>query len=185
MLDVATEEWKIVTRFPNYEVSSLGRIRRAVASTRAPAGYVMKPQVNNHGRSFVVFWSGHGRSSTVEIHVLVAAAFIGPRPDGLQINHKDGNPQNNAVENLEYCTAGDNRRHAWRTGLFRPVRYCGEKHPMAKLTEEQAIEILQSRSTVSVRDMSVKYGVTKNTINYLISGKTWKHLSREPVMRQT
>ena len=46
------------------------------------------------------------------VHALVAAAFIGPRPDGLLIRHLDGNPRNNRVGNLQYGTGSENQRDA-------------------------------------------------------------------------
>ena len=51
------------------------------------------------------------------IHCLVAKYLLGERPEGLVINHKDGNKLNNSVENLEYCSQADNVRHAVEQGL--------------------------------------------------------------------
>lgn len=52
---------------------------------------------------------------TIHVHRLVAAAFLGP--SNLTVNHKDENPLNNRVENLEYMTVGDNVRYS----ACRPV----------------------------------------------------------------
>jgi HNH endonuclease len=59
----------------------------------------------------------HGK--TVQVHVLVAQIFIGRRPAGMTVNHKDGDKWNRAVTNLEYITQGENNSHAWATGLQR------------------------------------------------------------------
>jgi hypothetical protein len=57
------------------------------------------------------------KTLTKAVHRLVAATWIS-NPTGLpQINHKDGNKQNNAIENLEWCTGSENMKHAWKNGL--------------------------------------------------------------------
>jgi hypothetical protein len=53
------------------------------------------------------------------VHTLVAHHFIGPRPHGMTINHKDGVKTNNRVENLEYCTPSENSKHAFKLGLMK------------------------------------------------------------------
>jgi len=53
----------------------------------------------------------------VKIHAIVAEHFIGKRPDGFVVNHKDGNKLNNRPDNLEYCTISENIKHAIRYGL--------------------------------------------------------------------
>ena len=59
------------------------------------------------------------------IHALVTQHFLGTRPDGLEVNHKDGVKNNNRIENLEYISSGDNTRHAISMGLTR-IRYGAE-----------------------------------------------------------
>ncbi|MEJ7316913.1 HNH endonuclease, partial [Staphylococcus epidermidis] len=58
-----------------------------------------------------------GKSHDFYVHRLVAGAFI-PKVEGKNyINHKDGNPRNNEVNNLEWCTIAENNLHAHRTEL--------------------------------------------------------------------
>jgi hypothetical protein len=59
-----------------------------------------------------------GRPRNYLVHVLVASAFIGPKPDGdYEVNHKNGNKERNARENLEWATPSENLQHAYDTGL--------------------------------------------------------------------
>lgn len=58
----------------------------------------------------------------------------------LQVNHKDGNKLNNALNNLEWCTNQENRIHACKFGLA--ARLCGEDNPSSKFTEEQVLDII-------------------------------------------
>lgn len=56
---------------------------------------------------------------TVLVHLIVAAAYLGERPEGMTVNHKNGDKQDASASNLEYVTQGENNRHAWRSGLQR------------------------------------------------------------------
>jgi hypothetical protein len=63
-----------------------------------------------------------GKPKNYRVHRLLATAFI-PNPVGLpQINHKDGNPANNTLSNLEWCTVSQNLSHAYKLGLKQPTR---------------------------------------------------------------
>lgn len=55
------------------------------------------------------------------IHTLVAEVTLGPRPEGLVVNHIDGNKLNNSPDNLEYCTIKENIHHAIKLGLHVAV----------------------------------------------------------------
>jgi hypothetical protein len=59
-----------------------------------------------------------GHNVSLYVHQLVAEAFIGPRPKGRELNHKDGDMTNNIVANLEYVTHRENIQHARRLGLI-------------------------------------------------------------------
>ena len=104
------ETWKVLPRDNNYLVSNWGR----VFSVRKMK--VLTPKHNHDGYLRIQLWS-HRKSCFIAIHRLIAEAFI-PNPDGKKtVNHKDGNKQNNRVENLEWATQQENIQHAWNTGL--------------------------------------------------------------------
>lgn len=100
--------WKPVPGYEGlYEASSFGEIR----SLRR--GRVLKPGTSQGGY-LVVALRKNGTQHMVKVHTVIAAAFLGERPQGLEVNHKDFNRMNNAVENLEYVTRQENIRHARR-----------------------------------------------------------------------
>lgn len=97
------EIWKKIKGHETYEVSNLGRVK----SLKYGKERILKPVINNHGYAFVNLYSGSGKVKT--IHRLVAAAFLGESE--LQVNHKDGEKLNNALDNLEYVSNRDNVAH--------------------------------------------------------------------------
>jgi hypothetical protein len=119
------EEWRAVVGFEGlYEVSSLGLVRRVGNAAKsgngrgggARLGRVLALTPHNGGYVHVQLWKD-GTPTTRLVHLVVAAAFLGPCPDGLEVNHEDGDKSNCAVTNLEYLTRPENLRHAYRTGL--------------------------------------------------------------------
>lgn len=114
---MSEERWlPVVGHEGLYEVSDIGRVRRIAGGRGARAGRVLGGKISDPGYRAVSLGADH----TERVHVLVAAAFIGPRPAGYTINHRDGDKLNNTVENLEYATYSENNRHAFATGLKRP-----------------------------------------------------------------
>lgn len=61
-------------------------------------------------------------NKTVHVHKAMAELYIGERPDGMTVNHRDGNKLNNAASNLEYLSAAENVRHAFKSGLVPKCR---------------------------------------------------------------
>jgi len=101
------EEWRSVLRNQNYEVSNLGRVRRVTRGGGAVPGRVLKAGLLRNGYMIVSLWKdGEGKSTHVS--ALVSEAFLGPKPEGLDINHKDGVKKNNTPGNLEYVTRSEN-----------------------------------------------------------------------------
>lgn len=108
-----TEAWTPIPDQADYEISDHGRVR----SLKRGTPYMLKPQANalRGGYLHVGTSQGVGHQYTLKVHVQVALAFLGPRPDGLVIRHLDGNATNNHLDNLAYGTflenSADQRKH--------------------------------------------------------------------------
>ncbi len=108
------------------------------------------------------------------VHRLVALAYLPNHEKKEQVNHKDGNRNNNHAKNLEWATNQENRDHAISTGLVRPETYA------RKLSTKQALAIIKEykKGGTSFAKLGKKYGVNHNTVWLLFKGKNWKHLPR-------
>lgn len=95
-------------------------------------------------------------------------------PANLQINHIDCDKGNNVFSNLEVVTASENMRHAYDNGLMN-IR-SGESCSYAKLTEDQARQVLSRCNVVSDKDLAVEFDVTVKTIGRIRRREIWKHL---------
>ena len=116
------EVWRRVDGFPKYKVSSMGRVY-----SEFRGGHLMSPQFT-HKRYLKVHLQDNGRNQNFYVHKLVALAFLSDcATEGLQINHKNGVRSDNRVENLEWCTASENVRHAYRV-LNRRAPAQGRRH---------------------------------------------------------
>lgn len=128
---------KIVSTHPDYAVEDSGRVFSSFGRNgrRLKTGELrqLSPGKNSRGYLCVAL---KGESHLV--HRLVVVAFIGPIGSGLQVNHKDGNKENNAVGNLEIVTPQENVRHAQRTGLNQ---LHGMGNANAKLTPQVIQEV--------------------------------------------
>jgi hypothetical protein len=111
MSNICPEQWLPIEGFDGYEVSNFGRVRsvdRLVKYANGRdcrrRGQVLKPAVVGSGYLQVSL----GSNACRRIHILVAEAFIGPRPNGMVVCHNDGERMNNSVANLRYDTPSAN-----------------------------------------------------------------------------
>lgn len=135
------EAWKKVVGYEGlYEVSNTGKVRSLIQPTsvgmRTRKAPLELKQRGSRGHLCVSLYKD-GVSSHLYVHSIVAEAFIGKRPDGAQCCHNDGNYLNNFATNLRWDFASGNQQDRVKHGT--DVR--GLKHPRAKLSDEQVVEI--------------------------------------------
>lgn len=121
----------------------------------------------------------NGKIKNINIHDLVAKYFIGEKPKGMVVNHRDGNKHNNHVNNLEYIDYKENSRHARRLGLIKNQAR-GSRIGTSSITESQAKEVI----TLLIKgernkDISAKTGVTRTNVCHIKAKNSWKHLWAE------
>ena len=112
------EQWRPVEGFEGlYEISNFGRVK----SLKFDKERILKPGKDGDGYLSVSLWSD-GKRNAFKVHRLVASAFI-PNPMGLpEINHRDENPSNNEVGNIEWCSRLYNINYGTRTEkVSKPV----------------------------------------------------------------
>lgn len=101
------EIWRPVVGYEGYyEVSNFGRVK-SLNYKRTGRPEILKPGNNGNGHLKVEL-SKDGKSKKFYVHRLVAQAFLEPVPGKDYIDHIDGNPENNVVTNLRYCTKPEN-----------------------------------------------------------------------------
>ena len=119
------EIWKPIPGFFPYKISTFGRIQKNdEMKTYTRKGYQLLYICN--------------KSTT--IHALVALTFIGPRPQNLVINHIDGNPKNNRLDNLEYLTRAGNAYHGLLITNFSILDYDQKKYETQYKKEQKKVK---------------------------------------------
>lgn len=118
------EVWKDIEGYEGlYQISNLGNVKSLDRKVNAKnnkkrliKGTFLKLRFNNRNYNIVSLYKNNIQEVRF-IHRLVAETFI-PNPENKpEVNHIDGDKQNNKIDNLEWCTRTENNKHAWKTGL--------------------------------------------------------------------
>lgn len=162
------EEWRPVEGFEGlYEISSLGRLK---SYKESPAGKILSIK-NSKGDYLRIRLQGVGKKEkSISLHRLVAQTFL-PNPKGLDVvNHIDGNKQNNAVSNLEWCTQKYNVRESIKA-------HPEQLEPMKKYNASRTIPVAQYtksgefiRLFNSAEEAANELGICERNIRQVASG---------------
>lgn len=181
-----------------YAVTEDGKVWSYPKPCGSKNGMWMKLQLftnrNNRGRPHVQYTVGltkYGKRTTYLVHRLVAQVFI-PNPEGKpQINHIDGNPLNNHIDNLEWATASENNLHSIKSGL---VDYHSEKQDAIRsangkktgkingakslrkfsMEEAQNIKHIWEQTKRSFVSLGREFEVSPQTIAKICYGKSYR-----------
>ena len=158
---------KVVPNFPDYYANKEGRIFSILETAELkwrPCGKRANIRIRISSKKY----------KNVYVHRLVMAAFYGH--SDLVVNHKDGNPLNNNIENLEYCTQIENMKHA------REVLNVGfikdGTHIKAKLKEDDVRFVLENKN-LNNTELGKIFKVSPEVIWNIRNGKNYKAIVKK------
>jgi hypothetical protein len=183
-------EWRKIEGFPKYSVSDTGMVRND------STGKILKEKIVRNGYSQVGMYAGKKEIKWRLVHRLVALAFIPNLDNKPQVNHIDGDKQNNVVSNLEWVTSHENEVHKCYVlkntrGVSHKARAVrcvetGEVFPSARLA---ALSINKSHN--QIRDCLSGKNITAGGYHWVYADATeyehevrWKRgsLSTTPIL---
>ncbi len=172
--DLPHETWRDVVGYKDfYQVSIFSRVK----SFYGCKPHILKHHIDIDGYAVVSLSKG-GKDRIFGVHTLVGRAFIDNPENKPVIHHQDSNRLHSGIWNLEWATYSENSRYAFQTG-FRKI---GSESPCAKLTAEQAQEVLRlykkGDSAFGCTGLAKKFNVHPTTIHGIISGKIYKNIAR-------
>lgn len=148
----------------------------------SPCGQVYSVRNNkflstrDNGNGYLVVHLCYGEGRKVRyIHRLVAETYLLNLEDKPQVNHIDGDKNNNHLSNLEWCTQSENMLHAFKNGLNCKK---GEKSSKAKLTEID-VKFIRYWSSVGYKtgDLSRVFNISVPVISNIKAGRLWSHVT--------
>ena len=176
------EVWKDIPGYEGlYQVSNLGRVRSLDRVTTQKnrwgsetlvtrRGRVLRPAQNRKrgGYAYVNLHAPGKKQSLRRPCVLVAEAFIGPRPEGMVVRHLDGKSSNDVATNLAWGTPKENSEDMVRHG----TRQLGERHPQARLTSADVARV-RAAARGMVTALAEELGVHRNHLTNIRCGLRW------------
>jgi hypothetical protein len=170
------EIWKDVPEYEGlYQVSNLGRIKSLPRNGTRNSSRILKPRVD---LGYERVWLS--KADVVKPHKIsriVASVFILNPFNKPEVNHIDGNKSNNNVNNLEWVTKSENIKHAFNTGLAKPIRE--QKHAVINYNIAHQIRVLCETGMKQV-DIARKFNITPQLVSSVKLNKSWSQCESLP-----
>ena len=167
------KRFKIIPEFPDYIASYDGIIVRIKKIRGSSIGKVMKQRLMKDG--YVTTRLAKNKKQYKRyVHVLVTSAFLGQRPKGKEVDHIDGNKQNNSIQNLRYLTPKGNIAHLISLNPNKKHHAKGRIPGNAKLISDQVKQVkkLLNQGT-STKHIASLFNVTQTCICEIKANRNW------------
>lgn len=177
-LDVRLEKWQMIPGYANrYMVSNYGRVISLYGSARNQITTRITPRPLQ-----LRLWKGYPAVTLAVpdagqrgryVHQLVLLAFVGERPKGYEAGHRDGNPRNNHLSNLEWISKAEQELDKKKHGRIPR----GSQHATAKLSELAVTDIrAMADMGITHREIASVHQVSPQCIWRIVRKETWKHV---------
>lgn len=168
------EEWRDITGYKGrYQVSNLGNF---ISITKRSGRKIIKGSLDHKGYIKITLYK-NGQRTTLGAHRIVAQEFI-PNPKGKQqVNHRDGDKQNNATYNLEWCTNAENQQHKFHVLGYRmpaeQLRTIQQKGlEIAHKKSKKQIQCIETGKVYeSIKDAVKEFGTSQSNFSLVLKGK--------------
>lgn len=177
------EVWKDIEVYKGlYQVSSEGKVRSLDRYEKSKGGSLrfrkgrILAQTKRKNGYLTVSLNREGVNKKHLIHRLVAKAFIHNIKNLPEVNHEDGNKENNHTYNLVWCTSSYNQKHVFDNGLQKARR--GSSNGQAKLNENEINEIkkLYTLGRYSQSILGNMFGISRSQVGRIVRGERWAHM---------
>lgn len=173
--------WAPIKSNDSYEVSADGRVRSKARVVQRSNGVprrvrerILVPAKAGKGYEVVCLYRD-GRGAQRYVHHLVAEAFLGDRPEGAEVNHKDLDKANNSLDNLEYVTKAENMAHAKAAGRLNG----SPKYTPDQIRQGHAL----ASSGMLYREAASICGMNQDALEAACRGDNWSHLGLPPIRK--
>lgn len=173
-----------------YWISNLGRVYTNLKSPNYPNGGIMVHSINQRGYHQINLKSVDGKKIGIKISRLVMLHFkFIPGCHKMEVDHLDGDKDNNVLWNFEWVNGQENIHRAIKNGL-RPISctvgYYGENHNYILLTDQEARNLFREHVQfgISKEELSAKYNVSYQYIEYLSKGVIRPYIYKEYIMNK-
>jgi len=194
-----SEIWKTIENFPDYKISSFGRIK-SFKFDKINGKILAK--IKNNRQYFCIGLYKNNKKSLKNIHVLVYETFYDDKLKSNEcVHHKDENKKNNYYKNLKKMTKPEHHSFHMK-GEKHPLfgkyhtnetknKMCenhynvnGENNPSHKLEEWKVKAIYQISNSPIIKQLKITqkeigevFGVNQRTISYIKIGRNWSYLN--------